>query len=131
MVTLCDTALECCISLLTEVARMAIHDYKGYAAKYNRLRAELPDSATKECKLFRIKRNTDKIERFFKEDYYGVFNERGMGFVEKLRQECNYHPFERITYEQYCTLLPKEAEEEKIHPNGIKRVVTINKNKVL
>ena len=129
MVTLCDTALECCISLLTEVARMAIHDYKNYAERYNRLRNGLPDGASKECKLFRIKRNTDKIERFFKDDPYGVFNERGANFVEKLRSECKYQPTERITYSQYCTLLPQEAREEKIHPHGIARVVTINKNK--
>ena len=113
MVAQGDTIMACCMNLLIEVARMAIHDYKGYAAKYNRLRAELPDSATKECKLFRIKRNTDKIERFFKEDYYGVFNERGMGFVEKLRQECNYHPFERITYEQYARSCRKKRRKKK------------------
>ena len=131
MVEAGNVDMECVITLLTEIAKMAIHDYKNYAARYNRLRAEMPDSATKECKLFRIKRNTDKIETFFVEDYYGVFKERGINFVEKLRKECNYTPRERISYEQYCTLLPQEAREGQVNPNGIKRVVTINKNKVL
>ena len=129
MVTQVDTMLEGCIVLLTEIARMAIHDYKRYANKYNRLHDGLPDGASKECKLFRIKRNTDKIERFFKDDPYGVFDERGANFVEKLRSECNYQPFERITFEQYCTLLPQEAREEKVHPHGIARVVAANKRK--
>ena len=115
--------MVCVIRLLTEIARMAIHDYKNYAKKYNRLLVELPDGATKECKLFRIKRNTERSERFFIEDYYGVFDERGAAYIEKLRAEYNYNPRERITYKQYCTLLPQEAYESNVHPHGILRSV--------
>lgn len=121
--------MHCVVNVIIEIARMAIHDYKNYVEKYNKILTTFADGAVKECRLFRLSRNITRIENFFKEDYYGVFQGKGENYIEKLRAECNYKPRERITYEQYVSILPQEAMEEKTKALAIPRVVSINARK--
>lgn len=125
-----NNGMTATIALLTDVARLAIFDYKKYAKTYKRVHSTFPDGARKECRLYRITRQMELIEKFFIDDFYGIFNGTGQKYIKFLHQETGIVPEYRITNAMYKSLLPQEAREEGFDGKNASRSVTVKEKNI-